>query len=74
MKTSHFTPFFLLSNARRIVSREYAQRANWVIAMELFAVGSTTAKKICIDAGIDPDARTVSVVRGIEPNAKEPAL
>jgi hypothetical protein len=53
---AHFTPFYLLANARRIVSREHARKPNWVLATELFAVGSTTANRLCREAGIDPDA------------------
>lgn len=59
MKTEHFTPFYLLSNCRRLLSAEYRRKPNWVIAMELFAVGSNSGRGICIDAGIDPDALEV---------------
>lgn len=53
--TAHFTPFYLLSNLRGIISdRSSGLRANWVLAAELFAVGGTTAEKICREAGIDP--------------------
>lgn len=57
---AHFTPFYLLANARRIVSREYSRKPNWALAMDLFAVGSTTANRICREAGIDPDGTTVT--------------
>lgn len=52
--------FFLLANAGRICNLEMARSANWVLAMELFAVGSTTARRICVDADIDPDAKTIT--------------
>jgi hypothetical protein len=53
---SHFSPFYLLSNARGLLSDDWHGKANWAIAARLFAVGSTTAKRICREAGIDPDA------------------
>lgn len=53
--TAHFSPFYLLSNARRICAREHKRNPNWALASELFAVGSTTAHRICREAGIDPD-------------------
>ena len=60
--TAHFTPFYLLANCRRICSEEHQHTPNWSIATELFAVGSTTAKRICREAGIDPDAFEVRKV------------
>lgn len=57
---SHFTPFYLLANARQICSREYQRQPNWVLAMRLFALGSTSATKVCRDAGIDPDGLEVN--------------
>jgi hypothetical protein len=51
----HRSDYFLLSNARRIVKREYQRSPNWVVAMELFGTGSSSAHQICRDAGIDPD-------------------
>ena len=55
----HFTPYYLLSNCRRLCSTHFQKQPNWVIAMELFAVGRTTARGLCVDDGIDPDATTV---------------
>jgi hypothetical protein len=55
----HREDYYLLANARRIVKRQYQRSPNWVIAMELFATGSTSAHQICRDAGIDPDAYKV---------------
>jgi hypothetical protein len=59
----HFTPYYLLSNCRRLCSAHFNRQPNWVIAMELFAVGSTTARGLCVDGGIDPDALTVTKIR-----------
>lgn len=60
--TAHFTPFYLLANARRICATKYQREPNWVIAKTLFAVGSTTAARLCREAGIDPDAFEVRKV------------
>lgn len=57
---AHFTPFYLLANARQLANREMARSENWVLAMKLFAVGSTSAHRICEEAGIDPDGVKVT--------------
>ncbi len=58
--TAHFTPFYLMANARRIVPEIYNKRnANWVLAKDLFAVGSNSAIAICREANIDPDGHEV---------------
>jgi len=57
---ANFTPFYLLANLRRICTPALARRENWVLAIELFAVGGTTARRICREAGIDPDGKTVT--------------
>lgn len=49
MKTAHFSPSYLIANCRRIAAPEYAIQPNWVIAKNLFAVGSRTAIAICRD-------------------------
>jgi len=54
-----FSPAFLLTNARRLLALDHVSTPNWVVAAELFAVGSTSAIRICKEAGIDPDARFV---------------
>jgi len=59
---AHFSPFYLLANARGGTSREFQRQPNWVIAEKLFAVGSTSANRICREAGIDPDAFEVRKV------------
>lgn len=57
---ARFSPFFLLSNLRRIAAPALKRRENWALAMELFAVGSGTARRICREAGIDPHGKTVA--------------
>lgn len=52
----HRSDFYLLVNARRISAQRYRRMPNWAFAMELFATGSTSAWRICVDAGIDPNA------------------
>ena len=56
---ANFTPFYLLANARRIASTKFRREPNWVLAMNLFAVGRTSAVAICKEAEIDPDATEV---------------
>jgi hypothetical protein len=55
----HFTPYYLLANCRLLCSAHFNREPNWVIASKLFAVGSTTARGLCHDDDIDPDATTV---------------
>lgn len=62
---ANFTPFYLMANARRIASKEFRRSANWVLAMNLFAVGSNSARAICKEAGIDPEATEVRKVAEI---------
>lgn len=58
----HRDDYYLLANGRRLglepISR-VRNMPNWVLAMELFATGSTSAHQICRDAGIDPDSTTI---------------
>lgn len=59
----HRDDWYLLANARRIAQypiRMIRTMPNWALAHELFATGSNSARQICIDAGIDPDATTIS--------------
>ena len=53
--------YYLLANGRRLglepISR-VRNMPNWVLAMELFATGSTSAHQLCRDAGVDPDSTT----------------
>jgi len=58
----HRDDYYLLANGRRLglepISR-VRNMPNWVLAMELFATGSSSAHQICRDAGIDPDSTTI---------------
>jgi hypothetical protein len=58
----HRDDYYLLANGRRLglepISR-VRNMPNWVLAMELFATGSTSAHQICRDAGVDPDSTTI---------------
>lgn len=58
----------ILANARRIASRKWRSQDNWVLAMEMFGVGSTSAKNICIAAGIDPYSKSVHIP--VDPNER----
>lgn len=62
---ANYTPFYLMANVRGIASAEFRRAQNWVLAMRLFAVGSTTAWAICKEAGIDPEATEVRKVAEI---------
>lgn len=51
----NFTPFYVMANVRSMLSGAHAKRTpNWVLACNIFAVGSTTAMRVCREAGIDP--------------------
>lgn len=66
----NFTPFYIMANVRRILPDAYNKRTqNWVLAMELFAVGSATGHRICFEANIAADGYEVKKVAAI---AKEP--
>jgi len=62
MAHGHRDDFYLLANGRRLglepISR-VRHMPNWVLAMELFATGSTSANQICRGAGVDPDSCTI---------------
>jgi hypothetical protein len=63
MKSGTFDAFNLLYNVRRILPEGMNKAiSNWALACEIFAVGSTSAIKICRDAGIDPHSRIVNKV------------
>lgn len=56
----HFEPYYLMANCRRLLTHyKWRHAENWVIAKELFATGSTSAKEICVQAGIDPYSKKV---------------
>lgn len=44
-------------NARRICSRQHKRSPNWVLAMNLFGLGSTYAFALCRQIGVDPERR-----------------
>lgn len=48
----------ILANVRRLMPRN--KQPNWSLAMDVFSVGSTYGYRICKDAGIDPDAKTLT--------------
>jgi hypothetical protein len=50
------TPDIILRNVRRLLPRWRKKIPNWVLAKDVFSVGSTYAHGICIDNGLDPDA------------------
>jgi ribosomal protein S13 len=50
----------IMSNARRIAARQYARDPNWVLAMNVFGLGSTYAHELCRRAGINPDAKVIA--------------
>lgn len=64
----HRDDYYLLTNGRRLglepISR-VRNMPNWVLAMELFATGSTSAHQLCRDAGLDPDSTTTQRVAQI---------
>lgn len=60
---AHFTPYYLLANCRPMLSQHYKRQPNWVIAMSLFAVGSTTAWRLCNEAEIDPEGTSVIKIK-----------
>lgn len=57
----HRGDWYLMTNCRLMLAdvRKYKKTPNWVIAMSLFATGSNSARQICFDANIDPDAFTI---------------
>ena len=46
----------VLKNVRRLMRGRRRNVQNWVLVMDVFAVGSTTAHKICGELGIDPES------------------
>lgn len=48
----------ILANVRRIVKR--TRMPNWVLAMETFGFGSTSAHSMCERLGLDPDSPTTN--------------
>jgi hypothetical protein len=50
------TPDVILRNVRILLPRWRKKIPNWVLAMEVFCVGSTYGAWICRANGLDPDA------------------
>jgi hypothetical protein len=58
----HRDDFYLMANARSLAMNSIhtvRSMPNWVLAMKLFATGSTSAREICARAGIDPDGISI---------------
>lgn len=53
-------------NARRICARKYQRSQNWVLAMELFGLGSTYAYAMCRRIGVDPESCSAAPVSSPE--------
>lgn len=48
----------ILANVRRIVKK--TRMPNWVLAMETFGFGSTSAWEMCSRLGLDPESNVTS--------------
>jgi hypothetical protein len=59
------SPYVIFANARRICKREFQRSPNWVLASQLFGLGSTYAYGMCRRIGVDPEGRTA--IRKAEP-------
>lgn len=58
----HRDDFYLMANARGLAMNSIhtvRSMPNWVLAVKLFATGSTSAHEICAKAGIDPDGISI---------------
>lgn len=42
---------------------EFKKKPNWVLAMELWCVGSTYARELCLLADVDPDGTVFQLWR-----------
>lgn len=49
-------PAGVIPRVRSIAGRRHAKKPNWVLAMDIYCVGSNYAWGICRDAGLDPEA------------------
>ena len=54
----------ILQNARRMCAMRWRKSPNWVIASELFGLGSTYSYGLCRRLGIDPEARSALLKAG----------
>lgn len=60
-KLASITRREIFARARGMLAQKHRRDPNWVVAMELFGLGSTFAWGICLEMGIDPDATTASI-------------
>ncbi len=49
----------IMANVRRIIKRTKLTQ-NWVLYMDIFGVGSTSAYAACESLGLDPDGKKTS--------------
>lgn len=56
-----FDPYIILANVRRLRPQGSKHMLNWVLAMEVFGLGSGRAQELCRFAGIDPNGKTIEV-------------
>lgn len=61
----------VLANVRRIVKR--TRMPNWVLAMETFGFGSTSAHQMCARLGLDPDSSETRLHSMMDHFTKAPA-
>ncbi len=54
----------LFRNVRRIAARQWQRSPNWVLAMQIYATGSTYGYAICRHIGIDPEAKNAARTPG----------
>lgn len=47
----------IMRNVRRLISGRIKQPMNWVLYMEIFACGRTSANEACEYLGLDPDSK-----------------
>lgn len=52
----------VMANVRRLSPRKFNKTPNWVLAMELFANGSTYSWQTCRYAEIDPDGFSIGPI------------
>jgi hypothetical protein len=52
------TPRQILASVRHHMPRN--KKPNWSLAMDVFCIGRTYGYRVCTEAGIDPDATTLT--------------
>ncbi|MCK5612536.1 hypothetical protein KAR91_62270 [Candidatus Pacearchaeota archaeon] len=48
----------VMRNVRRLIRGRVKQPDNWVLYMEIFGTGSTTAHRQCEKLGLNPDSKS----------------